>query len=203
MSRVSLTLMTLTSSLLAVTAVHAGGLAPVAPTPVVIAPAIVPMAVVDSNWGGFYAGLAYGSTDLTVSSEGAEDEEFSGDGPGIFAGYNHDFGQYVLGAELSHDQFDDIAEGTDASLTRLKARAGYDGGSWMPYAMLGLASMEVSGGGTSVDDSGFTYGLGVDFAVTPNVVLGAEISRSTFEDFDGQGIDIDADVMQLRASYKF
>lgn len=178
-------------------AAFAGGPVVVAADPVVATPVVV---APNGDWTGFYAGLAYGRHDAELSL-GAASVSADDTALGAFAGYNYDFGQYVVGGELSFDRASE--EGVDVDLWRLKGRVGYDAGNWMPYATLGLARAEASDATGSIKESGMTYGIGVDFAVTPNFILGAELGRSTFSDVQGTSLDLDIDSLQIRASYKF
>lgn len=175
------------------------------PTVVVQEPAVyAPVAVVsDSNWTGGYVGLSFGQHDASLSA-GPVSVSADDTGLGVFAGYNHDFGQYVLGGELSFDRAKE--EGVKVDLTRLKGRFGYDAGQWMPYAMLGVARVKGSDGIDSYSKSGMTFGIGADFAISRNFVLGAELSRSSFgsvANVAGTDVDLDIDTIQLRASWKF
>lgn len=176
----------------------AGGPVIVAADPVIAAPVIV--TAPNGDWTGFYAGLGYGRHDAELSL-GAASVSADDTALGAFAGYNHDFGQYVVGGELSFDRASE--GGVDVDLWRLKGRLGYDAGNWMPYATLGLARAEASDATGSLKESGMTYGIGVDFAVTPNFILGAELGRSSFSDVQGTNADLDIDSLQIRASYKF
>lgn len=169
---------------------------PVIETP---APAVVPVQA-DANWTGGYLGLALGRHDADLSLGGAS-VSAKDNSIGIFGGYNHDFGKYVAGGELSFDRASD--QGVDINLTRLKGRLGYDAGNWMPYATLGLARVTVDNGTTSGSENGYTYGIGADFAVTNNFVVGAELARSTFDNVASTTGDLDVNSLQLRASYKF
>lgn len=175
----------------------AGGLNTPVVEPVIEAPApaIVPVKA-DGNWTGGYLGLSLGRHEADLGGASAKD-----DGLGIFGGYNHDFGQYVVGGELSFDRASD--QGVDVDLTRLKGRLGYDAGNWMPYATLGLARVSVDSAAGSANENGFTYGIGADFALTNNFIIGAELSRSTFDNVVNTSADLDVDSIQLRASYKF
>lgn len=187
------------SALLALTAgvAFAGG-----PTAVVQnSPVYVPAPVFSGNdWTGGYVGAALSFHDGKVSLGGASASE-DDTNLGIFAGYNYDMGQYVVGAELSYDR--GSASGIDVDLIRLKGRLGYDADRWMPYATLGLAHAKADLGPISVSDNGFSFGIGADFAVSRNFVLGAELTRSSFSNIEGTGLDLDIDTIQIRGSWKF
>ena len=89
-------------------AAHAGGIAPAPSEPLVMAPA--PM-MASTDWTGAYGGLSlgYGAVDQDgIDSLEDEDESFAGvdfdiDGDGaiggVFAGYQYDFGSFVVGVE--------------------------------------------------------------------------------------------------------
>lgn len=183
------------ASLIAGSAIAGGYTAPVVEAPV-IAP-VAPVAV--SDWTGFYAGVQYGTLKYSEDDFGdiyTEDGERS---YGIHAGYLHDFGQFVLGAELDHNR---LEWGTgwdnwDPNMTRLRARAGYDLGRVLPYLTAGVAQFSEDG----FSDTGLTYGIGVDFKATERFSVGLEYSRSSFE-WD-EYATFDLDMLQLRASYRF
>lgn len=179
-------------------AAFAGGyVAPVVPAePIVVTQ---PAAVPGVDWTGFYAGLQYGQGDLEGSYGGVSADAGDFDALGVHAGYNHDFGKYVLGAELDYNKVElDDVDG-DGDLVRLKGRAGADLGRFMPYVTLGVAHL-------SADDSetGFMYGLGADFMVTEKFTMGLEYANHKFDDVGGvDGLDAEADLLQIRASYRF
>lgn len=184
---------------LAATTAHAGGyVAPVVETPVVTEP--VPIEQPVGAWTGFYAGLQYGKGSADLDYAGTStDSDF--DGYGLHAGYQRNFGRFVGGAELDYNALSLDDDGGDADLVRLRARAGYDMGRFLPYATLGAAHIK---GDSDLSETGLTYGLGADFKVTENFTVGAEYSRNDFTDVsDVDGADLDTDLVQIRASYHF
>lgn len=187
---------TLGASLFAVTA-HAGGyVAPVVePAP---APVVAPVAAPVSDWSGFYAGLQYGQGDADVNFDGdSVSSDF--DAYGVHGGYNRDFGQFVLGGELDYNRID-LDEAGEGDLVRLRGRAGYDLGRFMPYVSLGAAHVDAD----DLSETAFTYGIGADFKVTERMTLGAEYTRQDFDDVnDVSGLDLDTDMVQVRASFRF
>ncbi|WP_254050031.1 outer membrane protein [Limimaricola cinnabarinus] len=182
----------------------AGGLAmpvadPVAPTaPVAVAPA--PVAV--SDWTGFYAGgqLGYGETE-------ADDDSFDDDGSvyGAQLGYDYDFGKLVLGGEISYAgaEIEDEATGNEIDgIAAAKLRAGYDAGAFLPYVTAGYASAYTADEIDGEDQfDGYVYGAGVDYKVTENVTVGAEVLKHEFEDLGDT--DLDATTAAARISYRF
>ncbi|MFT4013567.1 MAG: porin family protein [Paracoccus sp. (in: a-proteobacteria)] len=180
----------------AASAAHAGGYAapvveaPVAAAPVVIAP--------ESDWTGFYAGLQYGKGDAKLKFDGDEaKEDFNA--YGLHAGYLHDFGQFVAGGEIDYNKLD-FDNSEDGDLWRARARAGYDLGRFLPYVTLGAAHIK----GGDLSETGLTYGLGADYKVTEQFSVGAEYSRNDFKDVENvDNLDLDTNLVQIRASYRF
>lgn len=181
-------------------AVNAGGyVAPVAPAPTPVIEAAVPVDA--SDWTGFYAGLQYGQGDLEASQDG-RGASLDVDGFGVHGGYLRDLGRFVVGGELDWNRLnaDDDGLDGDADLLRLRGRAGYDMGRFLPYVSLGAARIEAD----DLSETGFTYGIGAEFKVTERFSVGAEYSRQEFNDFDGvDGLDVDADLVQVRGSFRF
>lgn len=186
---------------LAAGAVHAGGyVAPVVETaPIVVEPVVT---ADPSDWTGFYAGLQYGqgSGELSLGDANTESDF---DGYGVHGGYLHDFGKLVAGAELDYNKLD-IDEADKGDLTRLRARAGYDMGRFLPYVTLGAAHLSADLGTADVSETAFTYGLGADFKVTERFTVGAEYTKQDFKDVDNvDGLDLDSDLVQLRGTFRF
>lgn len=184
---------------------QAGGyVAPVVDaTPVFVAPIVADA----SDWTGFYAGLQYGQGDTEVSLGGASTDNDM-DGYGVHGGYNRDFGRFVLGGELDYNKlsFDDVAgvDGGDADLVRLRGRAGYDLGRFLPYVSLGAAHVSTDENNGDLSETGLVYGLGADFKVTERFTVGAEYTRHDFNDVDDtDGLDLEANLVQIRGSFHF
>lgn len=179
-------------------AAFAGNLAePVVEEPVYTpAPAQVP---VSSDWTGFYTGLQLGYADV--------------DGPGVLdgdngtygfhAGYDYDFGNYVIGGELDYDKTDVDLNGGAAnvdSVARLKFKGGYDLGSTLIYATAGAARADTSVG----DETGPFAGVGATYKITDSYTVGAELLHHKFDDLGGvAGADADATTFTVRGSMRF
>jgi opacity protein-like surface antigen len=184
----------------------AGGTAPPPAPPVVVAP-VAP----STDWSGFYAGLQLDNLSGDLTSTGVAD--IDGTLYGVFAGYRHDFGTFVLGGELDYMVGDGtVAAGPLAgpidydSLLRLGVEAGFDAGQALIYGTAGYADMEVTPAGlTTESSSGYFYGVGADFLVSERVVLGVEVLQHHFEDFSGPaaGTDVDALTVGLNLALRF
>ncbi len=190
------------ASLIAGGAYAGGYVPPVVEQPVAVPPPVT--TVSDSDWTGFYAGLQYGKGSGDLGNRGALADFGDYDGYGLHAGYQRDLGRFVLGGELDYNKISPDENYDDGDLTRLRLRAGADMGRFLPYVTLGAAKISVD----DFSETGLTYGLGADFKVTERFTVGAEYSRSDFKDVleDETGIsgrDLDTDLVQLRASYRF
>ncbi len=171
------------------------------------APMPAPMPVArGSDWTGFYAGGSLGYAD--ASDEAATfSDEFNGLTYGVHAGYDYDFGSFVAGGELELSGFDVTDTNTATSIdsvARLKLRAGYDAGDFLPYATIGLAQLNTSGAPLGdVDDDGTFYGLGVDYRMGSNIRVGGEVLKHDFDDYAGSGLNVDATTASLRVAFEF
>jgi len=185
-------------AMVAAGAAQAGGLSePVAepaPAPAPVMPA--PMAT-GADWTGFYVGGNLGYADL--ESDGLP-EDFSGLTYGVHAGYLYDFGRAVLGGELEYDASNIDEEDVELdSIARAKLRVGYDAGAFMPYLVGGVARATVS----DTEDDGAFGGVGIDYAFSDSLRMGAEILQHEFDDFDGSGDDVSATTASARVSFRF
>ncbi|SER96821.1 Opacity protein [Tranquillimonas rosea] len=200
-----------TYSLIAVVAgtpVFAGGMTPAPADPVVQPSQPAPVVPVTGDWTGAYVGAELGYGDITAENDGGDAD---GDGVigGLTAGYDRDFGNFVLGAGVDYD-FADIdleADGTEVgsldSVARLKVRGGYDLGSTLIYATGGAAYADAEIGGEDYSDTGYFVGLGADYKVTDSVTVGGEVLYHQFDDFDDTGTDVEATTAQARVTYRF
>ncbi len=156
-----------------------------------------------ADWTGFYAGGQLGYANVSTPAFGADADGLT---YGVHAGYLYDFGTLVVGGEVEYDRADDISEPASGialdSVTRLKLRAGYDAGAWQPYAVIGAARAETSGALVTDDDGAFA-GLGLDYALSDRMRVGAEVLQHQFKDYGGSGTDIDATTLNARVSFQF
>lgn len=174
------------------------------PAPAQPAPAPAPVSM-GGDWTGFYAGgsLGYGdvSGDITIG------DDVDGLTYGAHAGYDYDLGNFVVGGEFEISGADISDESLTTALdvdsvTRLKVRAGYDAGAFLPYATAGYAMLSTSG---FIDDSddGYFYGVGMDYKLRDNIRIGGELLQHEFDDYAGNGIDVEATTVSARMAFEF
>lgn len=155
----------------------AGGPTVVVAEPVIAAPVLV--AAPSVNWTGGYVGTLLGYGKL----ETGEPRSSNSTGVGaLTAGYDHDFGQWVLGGELMAAPGAGVEIGGREVENFLGARvkAGYKmdpSGRWLGQGSLGYArvSHEAVGGGDSRHTSAPMFGLGVSYLHSSNVSLSGEV----------------------------
>lgn len=182
------------------------------------APAYAEEPAGDRDWTGFYVGGTLGITaadldweiDWTVDGgEGFSSGEDSGHpsqstaGVSVQAGYDHQLGPIVVGAQVdyavTHFEEDSRSDGGDGadlrteihSLGTVRARVGYPIGDCLLFASGGLAFGDLkhtydSDGPTDTthakDKLGWTAGGGVELAVAENVSLIAEGLYISFDE---------------------
>lgn len=178
----------------------AGGLAEPVMTPAPVAPVPVVMVAPSNDWSGFYLGGSAGQA--TLSSDGEDDIDASN--YGLHAGYMRDLGSIVVGGELDYSRLD--LDGTsstyDVAVTRLKGRVGYDAGAFLPYVTAGGAYASVNDD-SDVNDTGYFYGIGAEYAINDNFRIGGEFLQHEFDNFNDSGVDLSAQTMAVRVSYSF
>jgi outer membrane immunogenic protein len=157
-----------------------------------------------NDWTGSYSGIQLGVGSADASGFGVTVGIGDFNAFGTHFGYLQSFDGFVAGGEIDYNIItSDDAEGS-ANLWRLRARAGYALGEFLPYATFGIAHLSDS----EISDTGFSYGVGADYAFTDSFSLGAEYNRNVFTDFAASelgmsGIDLHADLFQVRASFRF
>lgn len=179
-------------------AAYAGGYTPAVtePAPVAVEPVVTTMG---SDWTGAYVGLEYGPGSTDLGDESTDTKAF-----GVYGGYNQDFGNFVLGGEIDYNDISNDAIDDNGNLTRIRAKAGYDMGRFMPYITLGGAHISQNTDMGDISETGWTYGIGADFQVTDQWLVGLDYSQQKFNDVaDTDGLDLDSNMIQVRAAYKF
>ncbi|ARO14780.1 outer membrane protein [Ketogulonicigenium robustum] len=188
------------------TVAHAGGLA----APTIEAPVTAPVAVIVAApvVGAFQGGYVGGALTYGFASDYAgSTDDVDGFGAALRAGYDWQFGSWVLGlgAEYGYSDVKGTIAGTDVSLDDTKsvfARAGYALDTWLPYATLGYTWSGYDNGTTSVDLEGASYGLGVEKLFTANWSGFAEYTVNDFDDVNGVS-DLDTQAVKLGVNYRF
>lgn len=182
---------------------------------------LVATSALAEDWTGPYIGGQIGyldyedTTSIGVGSVPPGGTLYDGSGAqfGVFAGYTHDFGQFVLGGEAALNRSSiNLAltpTGSPAprevtQTTEVKLRAGYDAGSVMPYAIVGYAWQTVDVPGGDQDYSGMSYGIGLDYVLRSGLVAGAEVLTYRLEnDNPASSLKTDSMALNLRLSYRF
>lgn len=164
---------TLAASLAFGSAAFAGGVNEATADAVVIGPAAT------LNWTGPYAGASIGKGEAAGGL-------FSEDAFGVFAGYRYDLGKTVIGGEVAYNNFKTV------DTFQVKGQFGLDAGRFLPYVTAGYNTVEFAG--ATVD--GAVYGIGLDYAASSKVTVGAEYLRA-----DVNGVDLDT--LALRAAFRF
>lgn len=170
------------------------------------------------SWEGLYGGATFSKT--TSGSEtwngGSPDYNLEGDMFGAFVGYNHVLSNgLVLGAEAAYFSADvnesDLDTGEvygDWGLTNmldLKAKVGYASGKALFFVSGGYSTGSYNGEGDKVTMTGYNYGVGVDFAVSKNILAGVEFVHRKVDNDDAWGTTLvdEFDSIQARIAYKF
>jgi opacity protein-like surface antigen len=173
-----------------------------------------------TDWTGFYAGGQIGWLDVEYPTTGPVPGGILFDGTGnsfgLHVGYNHDFGSLVLGGEVSMDfpSVDIELTPTGNAAPRdidwigtVKARAGYDAGLFLPYAVIGYTWQEFNETTGSAADrtfDGFGYGLGVSFLASQHLMVGAEALWFDLDPTEaGSSLTSEGTLLSLRLSYRF
>ena len=145
--------------------------------------------------GPYYAGLSY--VDSEVST-------LESNGYAITVGRkldllsNVDTAVQITYAEHGDDDFisdNDNPLNGEATSTEIAAVFAYDLGFAKPFVLLGYEATDVdfssAEGSFSIDDDGFYYGVGLDYALGENLGLRFEMTYDEFTDDIGDEIDIE------------
>jgi opacity protein-like surface antigen len=156
---------------------------------------------------------------------------------GVQAGWQTHWGKMVLGVEagISLMRFDDttsspLVDGLSRSvevhdILSLTGRLGYADGRWLAYFKGGLVNAQIDvslhdttilGGSSSSSgrETGWTAGIGIDYALTPNLFLGIEYNYLRFSVGVGplfipdpptrlDDAEVDIQILAVRLNYRF
>ncbi|MBN2905433.1 MAG: outer membrane beta-barrel protein [Rhodobacteraceae bacterium] len=168
-----------------------------APAPAAVA-APAPMTYVSNDWSGGYAGVQLGYANVDATGAPVD-----GDGGlvGVHAGYRWDTGNTVYGVELDYDNADINLDGAAKlnSVARLKGQIGYDMGQTLLYGTAGVAYGDTTLG----NETGYLAGVGMAYAISPSMTLGAEVLYHDFDEFGNSGVGANATTATIRASFRF
>ena len=168
-----------------------------------VEPTLAPVALAPApsspDWTGFYVGGQLGYANVDTSVAGLDGDDIIG---GLVAGYDYDFGQWVVGAGIDYD-FADISLGGGNnvdSVWRAKLRAGYKIGNGLLYGTGGFAQVDIN---TLGSNDGYFVGAGYEYMVTQNISVGGEVLYHEFDNLGATTIDADATTVQARATFRF
>ncbi|MEZ5958054.1 MAG: porin family protein [Hyphomonadaceae bacterium] len=160
----------------------------------------------------------------------AADDDVDATSIGAHLGYNWQWGNWVVGAQggvtvadLSETTFEQGDVDVDNSLTftaDLRANAGYAFGNFLPYVTVGASYSDLEHSWLEIDDTddswqdfenetALLYGVGVQYAVSPQWTIGAEY---LVRDFDSEvstnpldyrmDVGTEVDTFQVTFSYR-
>ncbi len=142
-----------------------------------------------TDWTRGYAGAHLGHPDIDAGG-GAGDRV----GYGLNAGNDYDFGDWVLGRALDHEQPHTAYGDSDADYpSRGKLRMGYDFGGALGYLVTGPA-------GSKPDAY---VGLGVSVRMSPHWRISGEYLYQNVSDIGARGMDAEIRSLTLRAAFQF
>lgn len=183
-------------------AAMAGGMAqPIVEPMVQIAPPVMMAPAVD--WTGAYAGAVLGFGKAAASGG---DPDGNAGMAGLNAGYLKDFGQFVLGGEVSYVKSNvGVKSGHDQVNQTLGAQVivGADLGRTLVYVSGGAARAEATLGGVSGFDNGYSASIGADYMVNDKFTLGAELKSNRYNDFKNSGVDLTDTSLGMKVGMRF
>ncbi len=124
---------------------------------------------------------------------------------GAHAGYLHQFGNFVAGAEAEAMRLDITYEGFNfITINNAFALKGRGGIAWDRFLFTGhFGGVYATTNFNGLKDWGWNAGVGVDYAVTNNIIVGGQYTYYDFTEFDGTQIDANIDLLTARVAYKF
>lgn len=166
------------------------------------------------NWGGAYIGLA--ATYVDGKNRYDMDGEYKLDGrtrPSAFVGFNQQHGRFIIGLEagstvgkVSEDGYSDYRY---KHIHDVRVRLGHTYDRLMVYVAGGYSRARFETPADRVTKNGFNLGLGVEYALTEDLILGLDYTHRRFK---RDGVDVEGgpdhlksrvDSASLRLSYLF
>jgi outer membrane immunogenic protein len=143
------------------------------------------------NWSGIYLGVLLGYNFGDADVAGGPSVDVDGIDGGIYAGYNYQFDNWVVG--LEGDAVISGADGSGGGVNveqtwsgSVRARAGYSLESFLLYGTGGLAVADIEASSAGASDSnthlGWTIGAGVESMITDSVTARIEYRYTEYED---------------------
>ncbi|MEM6375235.1 MAG: outer membrane beta-barrel protein [Pseudomonadota bacterium] len=165
------------------------------------APKLTPFPVAMSpNWTGFWAGGQIGFANVgTRPNAGTSGGLIAG----LTAGYDYDFGSFVLGGGFDYDRTERAIKSTNAELEnvfRVRLKAGVEIGQGLLYGTGGFAQADTD---TLGSEEGYFLGAGYQQLVTPQFSYGGEVIFQDFDNYGTSNVDVDATTIQLRGVLRF
>jgi opacity protein-like surface antigen len=194
------------------------------------------------DWGGVYVGghlgMAFTGSESSILELGLVQFQHTASGiaGGVHLGWQKQWGNTIAGVEVSYTALDAditshtralgilVARSSDVSnLVTLTGRLGYAQDNLLAYVKAGYASADVelglrvgdpiaAAGSSSDREQGWTAGVGLEYAIRDNIILGAEYNyvRLSVDDrvlapttFVAREGSIDLQSILARISFKF
>lgn len=172
-----------------------------------------------ADWSGLYGGVAVSALggQNNFSLQAGRDFDFDENlATGVFVGYNWQRERLVYGLEGSVTSgFEGTTSGavlrredTLENVFELRGRVGFASGKFMTYGFVGYAEAgwNLSQFNREWDLDGMSYGFGVEYMATDQLLVGAEFSRRDFDGLTGLGTetqDLRHDLFSIKIGYKF
>lgn len=165
-----------------------------------------------TDWTGFYAGgqLELASVDID-STAGVALNEGNGLMIGAMGGYRFDLGNVVMGA-LGSVQFGNVGvsplvaaatpDPTLDALFRAGIEIGYDFGPVLVTGGVGQTfAVMTNASNRRQSEFGSYFGLGADYMLTDDIMIGADITRTNLDNFSGADVSVTS--FGIGAAYRF
>lgn len=185
-------------------AAMAGG--PATPTvePQIVTPAPMAQYTAPGDWTGFYTGLSLGGGHTYGNSAGGHANMGIA---GVNLGYRRDLGPVVVGGELSFDKDNiNVGHGNANKInntTALKLIVGKSMGQTLVYGAVGVAQADATVAGATGTDTGYTVGIGADYALNQQWTIGGELATDRYNNFNGSGAVLNDTSFKVKIGFRF